>query len=441
LDRRAQLDVRPLITHHFAIQEAAKAYALITGKKAEPFLGVLLTYPQNPLPDAMDRRVVNYHAAAVSIKPGELLALGVLGAGNYASAVFLPVVHQAGGVAPIGIVSSSGVSAQHAAQRFGFGYATSSDEQLLSDPSINLIAILTRHQHHTRQVLAALKAGKRVFCEKPLAITQEQLDEMANYLSQEPHPLLAVGFNRRFAPLAVRLKEFASQRSEPLIANYRVNAGYLPPNHWLHDPAQGGGRIIGEACHFIDFLTFLVGSVPCAVTACALPDQNRYREENVILTLTFPDGSIGAITYLANGDKAFGKERLEVFSSGWSAVLDDFRSLELVRKGKRRLTRSILRQDKGHRAGWQAFIEACRKGGPPPIPYDQLLGVSQIAITAVEVLRNGQVSACLSPDRSSSAGPASTPTGAQTGGPEPSQVEPPQVEPPQEASLQTEAHD
>ena len=385
-----RLDVAPLISHSFPIDEAPKAYHLITGKTGEPYLGVLLTYPQAPYDAGADRRVINHHAAAVAVKPGELLALGVLGAGNFASAVFLPVVHQAGGVAPIGVVSASGVSAQHAAQRFGFGYASSDEEQLLSDPSINLVAILTRHQHHTRQALAALRAGKRVFCEKPLAITREQLNEMAAYLQEGDHPVLTVGFNRRFAPLARPLKVLAEQRNEPLVATYRVNAGYLPPDHWLHDPAQGGGRIIGEACHFIDFLVYLVGDLPSGVTAVALPDQNHYHEDNVLITLTFPDGSLGTVAYLANGDKAFGKERVEVFCDGWSAALDDFRSLEVAQRGRRRLTRSLLRQDKGHRALWEAFVQACRAGGEPPIPYAHLLGVADVAFKAVDSLRAGQ---------------------------------------------------
>jgi predicted dehydrogenase len=203
-------------------------------------------------------------------------------------------------------------------------------------------------------------------------------------------PLLAVGFNRRFAPLAVRLHDFLSGRSEPLAAHYRVNAGYIPPTHWLHDPEQGGGRIIGEGCHFVDFLTFLVGAPPVSVQAQALPDGGRYRQDNVVLTLTFPDGSLGTLTYLANGDKSFPKERLEVFSGGRVAVLDDFRSLELVKDGRRKTIRSRLAQDKGHAASWRAFLQAVQQGGPPPIPYEQLLGVTQATFAAVEALGSGE---------------------------------------------------
>jgi predicted dehydrogenase len=201
--------------------------------------------------------------------------------------------------------------------------------------------------------------------------------------------LLTVGYNRRFAPLAERLKAFVDQRQEPLAASYRVNAGYIPLNHWTQDPEQGGGRIIGEGCHFVDFLTFLVGAPPVSVQALALPDGGRYCEDNVVLTFTFPDGSLGTLVYLANGEKAFPKERVEVFCGGRTAVLDDYRSLEMVQQGRREILRSRLRQDKGHRAEWLAFSNAVRTGGPPPIPYSHLFGVARATFAALQALRSG----------------------------------------------------
>ena len=197
-----------------------------------------------------------------------------------------------------------------------------------------------------------------------------------------------VGFNRRFAPLARQLHAFVSQRTEPLVAHYRVNAGYIPLTHWLHDPEIGGGRIIGEGCHFIDYLTFLVGASPLTVTAQGLPDGGTYREDNVVLTFTYPDGSIGTVSYLSNGDKAFPKERVEVFAGGRVAVLDDFRTLEMVHNGNRKTVRSRLRQDKGHQAEWDFFVRAIKDGGEPPIPYDQLFGVTKAAFAALESLRS-----------------------------------------------------
>jgi predicted dehydrogenase len=386
-----KLDVSMLITHRYGIDDASQAYELITGKKDEPFLGVLLTYPERATPSGSNpRRIPNPTAAAVSLKPGEILSLGVLGAGNYATATFLPAIHRAGGIAPIGIASATGLSAQNAARRFGFGYATSSEDELLADPAINIIAVLTRHQHHARQTLAALRSGRRVYCEKPLAITPEQLSEIAAALEQEDLPLLMVGFNRRFAPLARKLKAFVDERHEPLVAHYRVNAGPLPPDHWLHDPAQGGGRVIGEGCHFVDFLTYLVGANPQTVTVHAPPDEGRYREDNAVMTFSYPDGSVGTLSYLANGDKAFAKERVEVFCGSRAAVLDDFRVLELAHGGKRQAQRSALRQDKGHQAAWQMFTDAITNGGTAPIPYDQLIGVSLASFGAMQSLETGE---------------------------------------------------
>jgi predicted dehydrogenase/threonine dehydrogenase-like Zn-dependent dehydrogenase len=384
-----RLDVASLISHRFPIDDAPRAYELITGKTGESFLGVLLTYPQAES-RPVERRAVNPQASSQTVPARGELALGVLGAGNYASSVFLPAVKAVGGIARVAVASASGLSARNAARRFDFGYASSSEEEVLEDKKINVVAVLTRHNLHARQALRALELGKHVFCEKPLAITLEELEQISAALQAGPAGLLTVGFNRRFSPFGVRLKAFLDGRSEPLTAHYRVNAGFLPDAHWLHDPAQGGGRIIGEACHFVDFLTFLVGSPPVKVDACGLPDGGRYHEDNVQLTFSFADGSIGTVIYLANGDKTFPKERLEVFCAGRVAVLDDFRSLELIHDGRREGLRSRLRQDKGHRAGWEAFLKAVRAGGPPPIPYDHLLGVTRATFAALRSLRGGR---------------------------------------------------
>lgn len=383
---RKVLDVSPLITHRIPIEEAKRAYDLITGK--ESHLAILLTYQEQSLPT--ENRIPNLQAPPVRVKPGEILALGVLGAGNYARSTFLPVVNKVSGVAPVGIVSASGASAQHAAQRHGFGFAASDPQVLMKDPAINLIAILTRHNLHTPQILSALSAGKHIYCEKPLAISKDQLEEIKTALEKEDQPLLMLGFNRRFAPLAVELKSFFDQRHEPLYAHYRVNANRLPPNHWLIDPDVGGGRIIGEGCHFIDFLTFLVGENPIEVSTLGLPDEGIYSEDNVIMNFRFPDGSLGVVSYLANGDKSFPKEYLEVFSGGHIGVLHDWRKLELIAHGKQKVKRSLLQQDKGHQGAWRAFLSALQGGKTPPIPYEQLMGVTRASLAAVESLRNNQ---------------------------------------------------
>jgi predicted dehydrogenase len=387
-----RIDVPPLISHRFPIEQAPQAYELIGGKSKQPFLGVLLTYQekQNSPADEKQEKVKLPSAEANISSPIDQINLGVIGAGNFAMAVMLPAVKKISTINLVGIASASGASAQIAANKYKFSYATGGEQEIITDPGINTLALLTRHQQHADQVVAGLQAGKHVFCEKPLAITTDELDAVFEVLENLPSkpPLLMVGFNRRFAPFSQQVKEFLVQRREPLFAHYRVNAGYLPPGHWLHDPIIGGGRIIGEACHFIDFLSFLVGDAPVSVSAYGLPDDGSYQEDNIHLVLEFLDGSLGTIDYLANGDRSIPKERLEVFTEGKVAVLGDFRTLELVQDGKKQVLRSRLRQDKGHQAEWQVFQQAILAGEKPPIPYNQLYGVSLASIQAVEALRN-----------------------------------------------------
>lgn len=385
---QGKLDVSLLISHRFSIEDAPQAYDLITGKTDEPFLGVLLTYPQDSDIDLKASKTEYFGSREKKLTSGQV-NLGVLGAGNFAGAVMLPALKSIRPINRIGIASASGLSAQSAAKKFGFGYASSDTEAILTDSNINTVAILTRHNLHAAQIVAGLQAGKHVFCEKPLALNEEELGEIAAELGKPDSPLLMAGFNRRFAPMAVEMKTFFENRQEPIAAHYRVNAGFLPPEHWLHDVEQGGGRIVGEGCHFVDFLTWLVGKPPVSVVAYGLPDMGRYLEDNLVMTFEFPDGSIGTVTYLANGDKSLPKERVEVFSGGRVTILDDYRKLTMIRNGRRKVRRSRLRQDKGHKAEWQAFVEAITRSGEPPIPYDHLFGVSRATFAAVDALRSG----------------------------------------------------
>lgn len=380
-----KLQVKPLITHRFPIEQAAQAYEVITGKKKEKFLGVVLTYPDS-VEKLAGSQVVKFNVP--TFERSNVVTLGVLGAGLFANAVLLPAVKKAGDIQLVGIASSGGLHAQHSGRKFGFQYATSSDEEILNDPNINTVAILTRHDSHADLVIKALKAGKHVFVEKPLAINANQLSAISKQLKADSQSLLTVGFNRRFAPLAQQLKSSIVNRQSPMYVHYRVNAGLIPLNHWTQDPVIGGGRIIGEGCHFVDFVTFLVGEAPISVTAHALPDGGKFREDNVSMTFTFPDGSIGVVDYLANGNKSFPKERVEVFCGGGVSVLDDFVSLETVRDGRK--TRAKGAQDKGHVAEWKAFAKSIREGGNLPIPYEQLIGVTKATFAAVESLRAGE---------------------------------------------------
>jgi len=387
-----ELEVKSLITQRFSIEDAAKAYELITGTTGQVFLGVLLTYPQST---PKQIRVIEVGKPIVKtnlpVKGANIVRLGVLGAGNFATAVMLPVLKKLTTIELVAISSGSGLHAKTATDKFGFKYTAESEDELLRDPQINTVAILTRHHLHAEQVLRALQAGKHVFCEKPLAMDHPQLSQiMAQLLAHETSPLLTVGFNRRFAPLAQRLFGFINPRHEPLVVNYRINASSIALTHWVQDPLLGGGRIIGEVCHFIDFLTCLVGSAPISVQAQGLPDDARYKEDNVVMIFSFSDGSLGTVSYLANGDKAFPKERVEVFTGGKVAVLDDFRSLESAFQGRRKIIRSRLRQDKGHRNEWEAFADSIITGGQPSIPYEQLFGVTEATFAALEALRTRQ---------------------------------------------------
>jgi len=375
-----KLQVQPLITHRFPIEKATEAYDVITSKKAEPFLGVLLNYP---VESSASSTIVRYKKSTGKGNNG--VRLGVLGAGLFANATLLPAIKGNKHIKRIGIASAGGLHAQHAAKKFKFDFAASSDDEIIGDPNINTVAILTRHDTHTDLTIKSLSAGKNVFVEKPLALNNDQLSEIREMLKADDCPLLTVGFNRRFAPLARQLEKFLHARSEALYVHYRINAGYIPLSHWTHDSEQGGGRIIGEGCHFIDFITFLVGGSPVSVSAVALPDKGKYHEDNVSMTFTFPDGSVGVVDYLANGDKSFPKERVEIFCGGKIAVLDDFRALEMVHDGHRKTVKGV--QDKGWRDEWVAFAEAIRKETEAPIPYEQLVGVTKASFAAVASIR------------------------------------------------------
>ncbi|MEX1247504.1 MAG: bi-domain-containing oxidoreductase [Anaerolineales bacterium] len=379
---RGHVDVSLLVSHRFSIEKAIKAYNLIVGKK--PFLGVLITYP------GASRKAKASKKLVVSTKPlsKAKIGIGFLGAGNFARYTLLPALKGFSGIELVGIASASGRPAADLARRHRFRYAASDEAQILEDRNVDAVAVLTRHHLHARQTLAALKAGKHVFCEKPLALGDKELAAIEKALAKKGAPLLTVGYNRRFAPLSKQLSFFLQPRSQPLVAHCRVNAGPLPAYHWLNDPARGGGRLVGEGCHFIDLLIFLADAPPVAVTAVALPSDGGNPQDNVQVTLRFGDGSIGTLSYLANGDRSLSKERLEVFCGGKVAVLDDYRSLDLTADGR---TRGIRRsQDKGHRAIWQAFLASLRAGGPPPIPYAQLFGGARAALGAMRSLETGQ---------------------------------------------------
>jgi predicted dehydrogenase/threonine dehydrogenase-like Zn-dependent dehydrogenase len=391
----SKVDVRPLITHRFPIQDAAKAYDLISGKTGGAFLGVLIEYPgegdRSSRIELVGREGKSAEAAKGTMAESSKveLPIGLVGAGNFANGVLLPALKRTRRIEFVGVAAATGLSARHCGDRFGFKYCTTEESEVLTDARVGAVFVATRHHQHSHEVVAALNAGKHVFVEKPLALNEAELSEVIEAVSLHKSSVLMVGFNRRFSPFALELKRFFTGVHEPLTVHYRANAGYLPPQHWTQDPAQGGGRIIGEACHFVDIASWLIGEVPVSVECSALPDGGRYSGDNVVITLAYPNGSLGVITYLASGDKALGKERMEVHGGGRSAVLDDFRRLELVKEGRRRVKSSWLRQDKGHRGECEAFVRAVQNGGPSPISFKEIVATTRATFAAVESLRLG----------------------------------------------------
>lgn len=389
-----RINIGPLVTHRFPIEDAAMAYGLITGKTSEPFLGILLTYPEQ---GDLSRKIEissNFKAQSSKLQKTESVKIGMLGAGSFATSILIPAMKKVQGIELRGVCTTTGVTAQHVARKFGFRVATTDENEILIDPEINTVAISTRHNLHARQVISSLKAGKHVFVEKPLCLTIQELEEIREAYelrakSQEPRALM-VGYNRRFAPMAVRMKEFFSSVDEPLMMSYRVNAGYIPLDHWVHDPEIGGGRIIGEVCHFIDFLTFLSGSLPARVHANGLRNDRRYRNDNLTATIEFENGSIGNIIYVANGDKSFPKERIEVFGGGAVAALDNYRKLEMTSHGKRKVIKSLIQQDKGYQGEWEAFVRALDRN-IAPIPFEQAVSSTLTTLCIIRSLLESSV--------------------------------------------------
>jgi len=350
LDLLAQgkVKVTPLITHRFPIQEALQAYDLIL-KNREPYIGVLLTYPEAtaaaaPTPRA--ERTIRLAPAGNEKVPARH-NLGLIGGGLFTKNILLPVIKKVKGFKLIGVATTTGATSRHIADRYGFAYATTDYRQILDDPVIGSVLITTRHNLHGRLVLEALQAGKHVFVEKPLCLTESELADIEQ--AYDASRLLMVGFNRRFAPLAQKLKASLEGRTTPLVMVYRVNPGFVPEDSWVHDPESGGGRLLGEVCHFIDFLQFLCDSRAVQVQVNAIGGAlGKYRaDDNIILTLKFADGSIGTITYSAKGSKAYSRERVEVFGEESIGVLEDFRRLDLVKGGKSKKER-LFSMDMGY---------------------------------------------------------------------------------------------
>jgi predicted dehydrogenase/threonine dehydrogenase-like Zn-dependent dehydrogenase len=355
---RGRVQLKPLLTHRFEVTEAQKAYDLLLGETKEPYIGILLNYdPNKPQPTSVEIK----SSGTAPKKDGDI-ALGIIGAGQFAQGVLLPALKSVKGVNFRSFATGSGLTSVNVARKYGAVNCTSDYNEILNDPAIDAVLIATRHDTHASMVAAALRAGKHCFVEKPLAIDQAGLDEVIKAQKQSGRIVLT-GFNRRFSPLAARLRKEMDGHS--LVMQYRVNAGFIPGSHWHQDSETGGGRIIGEVCHFIDTMQFVCNADPVSVSVKAQADGNSSSDpDNIIISVTFSDSSIGTVAYVASGDPAFPKERLEVFGGGKVGVIDNWRQLLIQGHGKKIRQRCWLQAEKGHAQEMIAFIEGIKKGKP-----------------------------------------------------------------------------
>jgi polar amino acid transport system substrate-binding protein len=378
------IDVQRLISHRFAINDGENAYKLISGETKEPYLGVVLQYDTtSPIETKIEiQRPASSKESTVRV--------GLIGAGDYARGMLLPKLRD-NGVEFRSIATAAGLTARNVGRQFGFAAAVSNADEVLADDSTNLIMIATRHDTHAALAQRALELNKHVFVEKPLAMNDAELDgviEAANASSGR----LMVGFNRRFSPHASQAKEFFADRQFPLSVLYRINAGRIPRDSWIQDPVQGGGRIIGEVCHFIDLMHFLTGSVTQRVFAEAVAGRSHdiTDADSVFINLKFGDGSNASIAYLAEGDKGLSKERIEIFGGGKTFVIDDFLHSTAYRDGGKS-DNDLKAQDKGQSEEIKRVCATVLSGGNAPIAYDDLSATTRATFRILDSLRTSDV--------------------------------------------------
>jgi predicted dehydrogenase/threonine dehydrogenase-like Zn-dependent dehydrogenase len=391
-----KVDVQKLTTHRFTIDEAQKAYRLIAsgGKgKRERSVGVLLDYEATHVRG--DRIVSKVDlvppTTATHARP---LNIGFVGAGSFAQASLLDPIKSFPGISMVGVCTANGLNAKSVARNFGFQFATTNPSDVIGNESVGTIFITTRHNLHAGYVIDALKQGKNVFVEKPLAVNEQELAEIVKSYQamtrSKKRGVLMVGFNRNFAPTVKVAKAFFSEATGPFVINYRVNAGYLPSTHWTRDPVEGGGRIVGEVCHFVALMQHIVNAPLVRIFAegIAVSGPANVEDDSTIMTLRFNDGSVGTITYLANADPSVPKEYVEISSTGRTAIIENFQRLKLFKQEKMVESGSSTIQ-KGHREEVEAFLTAIRDGRESPISFESLVATTRATFKALEALRKG----------------------------------------------------
>ena len=371
------ITLSPFITHTFDIGEAVRAYDIILGKVKEKHVGILLKYPA---PEKVSNAPVEIGTVEVND-----FRVGFVGAGSFAQSYLVPNVKKYGSLHTV--VTRTGINANNVAKKFGFARSSTSSSDIFGNPEINTVFIATQHDTHANYVTEAVRAGKNVFVEKPLAINDEELDNLIKAKKENGKVAVMVGFNRRFSDIAIVARKSFENIGEPLVMNFRVNAGFIPKEHWTQTKA-GAGRIIGEMCHFIDLMQFFTGSEPVKVFAeCITSANNKIKnDDNISVVVKFTDGSVGNLTYVANGDKSMPKEQLEVFGGNSVFVIDDFRSGRLFKGNK---LKTIKNTGKGHAQEVAAFFEALRSGKPMPISFESLCLTTRTTFRIAESLVTG----------------------------------------------------
>jgi len=382
---QGKLDVKPLITNRFSIEKAEEAYKLIRGKPREAYLGIVLTYPK------VVRDKPGTVIKAAGTKPAgiskDAIGIGVIGAGNFANATMLPALKKISDYALVGIASRNGRAGKYCQEKFGFSYSTSDHKKLLEDENIDVVFVATRHHNHAELVMETLQADKNVMVEKPLCLNEEQLYKIVKIAEEKPELRIMVGFNRRFSPMAAELKQRFRNKG-PISINYICNAGFTPKDSWTQDVQIGGGRIIGEGCHFIDWMVWLTDSAPVKVYAQSIGRETSkaLKEDNVMISLQFKDGSIGIVSYLACGDKSFTKEHIQVYGAGCIGIINDFRKGSFISEGS---SIKLTGSSKGHFEEWRSLAAAIRNGNRSPIPFEEIVASTWATLKAVQSLHTG----------------------------------------------------
>lgn len=377
--KERRIEVKKLTTHKFKLENAEEAYHLITSDKRERYIGILLEYDY--------QKEIEPFIRIKDIEPQKesKISIGMIGAGNFAQSTILPVLKKCKNINLEGIVEARSQLSQNIAEKYGFNKCYSDVESVFTDENINTVIIVTRHNLHAQYVIKGLKANKNVYVEKPLAINESEIKKIIHTRNELGKDVF-VGFNRRFSSFIKKCKDFFINRSAPMFVNYRINAGYIPPEHWIQSEEEGGGRIIGEVCHFVDLCQFLCQANYKSIFAQNIGgDKNR---DNIAVIIKFDDGSLANINYLSNGDIYYPKERIEIFCQNSIAVVDDFKKAEFIRGGKRRVYKKI--QEKGHQKQIETWLNTLIVGESIPIPFIESLNSTIATLMIHESLNRGE---------------------------------------------------